>query len=218
MKNIDSIFDFYLKNKLYTEMSEKTQKVFAIIIAISDYNKTMNFNLQTVIKMILLENAKLENLTNKTEANEILNVFYNLETTESLEAKNSIERAKKLNADGIEDELNRIFGRLLIAIGIDIEGNLKLEFDKLYERIVKITDKELEEEKNTRLKYFYYNTYNVTNEYAYLISLLEDIISLKLIELKNSKEANFKEQYVEQNRFYKSMPILNGILEKTKKL
>ena len=218
MKNIESIFDFFLKNKLNVPKEEEANKVFASMIALYNYKKEKDFDLQTVIKMIILNNINTDNLTNKKEVNNILNVFHNLETKESVEAHRCINIAKKLNPLGIEESIDKIYGRLLISVGIDIESYLKLEFQKLYEIIIKITDIELENEKQTRLKYHFYNTYNVTKEYALLISFLEELISIKINELTSKENHKFEKLYEEQKGFYRSMPILSGVLEKTKKL
>lgn len=218
MKNIDSIFDFYLKNKLSFEKDEESKKVFASMIALANYLKEKNFNLSTVIKMIILENTNVDKLTNQKEIKNVLDEFHNLKTNESIEAQKSLETAKKLNPYGIEEELEHIYGRLLISVGIDLESKIQLDFTRLYEIVIKITEKELDSERETRIKYHYYNSYDVTREYAYLISLLEEIISLKIKQIINQENENFEIKYEEQKRFYSNMPILNGILNKTKKL
>lgn len=218
MKNIDSIFDFYLKNRLSIESDEESKKVFASMIALAEYMKDKNFNLPTVIKMIVLENTNVDKLTNQREINNILTEFHNLETNESIIAQNCLETANKLNSKGIEEDLNQIYGRLLISVGIDVESNIQLDFARLYEIVIRITEKELDSERETRIKYYYYNSYDVTREYAYLISLLEEILNLKIKQIINQENKNFETKYEEQKRFYSNMPILNGILNKIKKL
>ena len=42
MKNIDSIFEFYLKNRLSIESDEESKKVFASMIALAEYMKAMD--------------------------------------------------------------------------------------------------------------------------------------------------------------------------------
>ena len=218
MKNIDSIFDFYLKNRLSIESDEESKKVFASMIALAEYMKDKNFNLPTVIKMIVLENTNVDKLTNQREINNILTEFHNLKTNESIIAQNCLETANKLNSKGIEEDLNHIYGRLLISVGIDVESNIQLDFARLYEIVIRITEKELDSERETRIKYYYYNSYDVTREYAYLISLLEEILNLKIKQIINQENKNFETKYEEQKRFYSNMPILNGILNKIKKL
>lgn len=218
MKNIDSIFEFYLKNRLSIESDEESKKVFASMIALAEYMKDKNFNLPTVIKMIVLENTNVDKLTNQREINNILTEFHNLETNESIIAQNCLETANKLNSEGIEENLNQIYGRLLISVGIDVESNIQLDFARLYEIVIRITEKELDSERETRIKYYYYNSYDVTREYAYLISLLEEILNLKIKQIINQENKNFETKYEEQKRFYSNMPILNGILNKIKKL
>lgn len=218
MKNIDSIFNFYVKNKINSKIEEESTIVFASLIALVDYNRQKDFDLQTVIKMIILGNTNPDNLTNKNEVNNILNVLHNVETKESLEAQKCLEKSKKMQSSGIEEDIDKIYGRLLLATGIDIENNLQLEFSKLYEIILKMTNYDIEKEKNNRIKYYYYNTHDVTREYAHLISLLEEIIDIKIKEIKNSEEKDFHEKYETEKQFYRSVPILSGVLEKIKKL
>ena len=161
MKNIDSIFDFYLKNKLSFEKDEESKKVFASMIALANYSKEKNFNLSTVIKMIILENADIDKLTNQKEIKNVLDEFHNLKTNESIEAQKSLETAKKLNPCGIEEELEHIYGRLLISVGIDLESKIQLDFTRLYEIVIKITEKELQELKDSNLEGEIADTYNV---------------------------------------------------------
>lgn len=215
MNNIESIFNFYIQNRMNIKEEQGAQKALAAMISLHEYEKEKNFDLSTVLKMILLENLNTEKLTNKEEVHNILNVLENIETIESSIVRKCIEQAKKLDCSGIEKDLNKIYGRLLLSVAIDLESNLKLEFTRLYETLIKLTEKELEEEKEIRLKYQYYKIYDVTKEYAYLISLLEEIIHIKL---ESQEENNFKTKYEEQKYFYRSMPILSGVLEKTKKL
>lgn len=214
MKNIESIFDFYLKNKINTK--DYSQKVFAAMIALAEYEKEKNFDLQTVIKMIMLKNINIEKLTNQSEIKSLLEELDTNETNESQEANKCIEKATKLSPYGIEEEINSIYGRLLLSVGIDIESSLQLEFTRLYKRVIRLTSEELETEKTTRLKYCHYNIYDVTEEYAHLISFLEENLRLKIGEVK--AENDFIKVYQEQKGFYRSMPILSGVLEKTKKL
>ena len=213
MKNIESLFDFYIRNRMHTTSNEIANKVFATMIAVNNYTNCEEYNLSKIVKMIILDGSNTNKIVNKGKIKAILEELYQGETNESQEVKKCLEMAEKLQSDGIEDDLEQIYGALLLSTGIDIECGLKLDFNKLYEKIVRITTFELEKEKNTRLKYCYHNIYNVTEEYSYLILFLEKIISLKLKEQKE-----FNEAYEEQKRFYRSMPILSGILEKTKKL
>ena len=214
MKNIKGIFEFYLKNRINPK--DYSQKVFASMIALAEYEKEKNFDLQTVIKMIMLKNINIEKLTNQSEINSLLEELEMNETYESQEASKCIEKAKNLSSYGIEEEINSIYGRLLLSVGIDIESKLQLEFTRLYERVIRLTSEELENEKTTRLKYCHYNIYDVTEEYAHLISFLEENLRLKIGEIK--AENDFIKVYQEQKGFYRSMPILSGVLEKTKKL
>lgn len=216
MKNIESIFDFYIKNKLHTTLEEQSDKFFASIFAIVNNTNIKNYDLVKVINMIILDGIDIGKLINKSKIKALLEELYAGQTNESQIVKKCLEKAKNMKSNGIEDDINNIYGKLLLAVGINIECDLKLDFNRLYERIIKITYSELEKEKNTRLKYCYYNIYDVTEEYAYLISFLEELISIKINETKEQKD--FDEVYEKEKGFYRSMPILNGILEKTKKL
>ena len=168
--------------------------------------------------MIMIDGSSVEELTNKKEIKRILDKLLDKDTNESKEVQKCKDKAKILNSKGIEEDINELYGRLLISVAIDIESNLKLDFSRLYERIIKITFNELENEKNIRLKYCYHNIYDVTEEYAYLISFLEENIRLKIKESKEERKQTFNQIYQEQKGFYKQMPILSGVLEKTKKL
>lgn len=216
MKNIESLFDFYIKNRLYTTIEEQSNKFFASIFAIVDPANNRNYDLTKVINMIILDGIDIEKLINKNEIKDILDELYSNQTNESKVAKKCLERAKNMKSDGIENDLSHIYGRILLSVGINIECGLKLDFDRLYERVIKLTTSDLEREKNTRLKYCYYNIYDVTEEYAYLISFIEELINMKINETKEQRD--FNEAYEEEKGFYRSMPILNAVLEKTKKL
>lgn len=213
MKNIESLFDFYIQNKLHTTLEEQSDKFFASLFALFEYGSNRNYNLSKVVNMIILDGINTDKLTNKDEIKAILEELYSNATLESKEAKKHLEKAKNMKPNGIEKDINNFYGKLLLSVGINIECSLGLDFNKLYERVMKLTTVDLEKERNTRLKYCYHNIYDVTEEYAYLISFLENLVSLKVDEVKE-----FEKRYESEKRFYRSMPILNGILEKTKKL
>ena len=214
MKNIDSIFDFYIKNKLQ-EKERANEKVISVINALNDYIEKRNFDLSKVIKMIILDNNNINKLKNKNEIKALLEEFDMLATYESLEAKKCLEMAKNIELDKNNKELLDIYGRLLLTVAINIECNLKLDFNRLYEKIVKITEKEIENEKNIRMKYCHHCIHDVTEEYAYLITLLNEIVSKKINY--NQELQEFDSKYENEKQLYRSMPILNGVLEKTKK-
>lgn len=213
MKNIESLFDFYIKNKLYTTKEEKEKKVLASIFAVIDNFKDKSFDLSKVIEMIMLDNLNTDKLINKSEIKAILEEFYSNQTNESQEAKKCQENAKNMKFEEIEGINESVFGRLLLSVGIDIEYGLKLDFNRLYKKVIEIEKDELDYETNERLKYCYYCNHDVTEEYAYLISILEEIVKEKI-----NKSEEFNKSYEEQKKFYRSMPILNVILDKTKKL
>ena len=213
MKYTESLFDFYIKNRLHTTLEELSNKVFASMLAIINCENDKNNDLSKIIKMIILEGINIDKLTKQDKIKAVLDEFNIGQTNESKEAKKCLERAKNMGSKGIEEDLSHIYGRLLLAVGLETECELKLDYNRLYERIVKITTYDLEKEKNIRLKYCYHNIYDVTEEYAYLISFLEELTDLKIQEQKE-----FDKAYEEEKRFYRSMPILSAVLEKTKKL
>ena len=216
MKNVENIFDFYLKNKLFTSLKEESKKVLASILALTNYKNNISLDLSKIIKMIILNDIDVDKLSNKSQIKAIIEEYYDDQTIESKEAKKCLENAKNMKSKGIERDLQHIYGRLLLTIGIDIECNLKLDFDKLYERIIKISPQELEKEKQMRIKYCYHNHYDAIEEYAYLISFLEELTSIKLKKEQDQNE--FEKKYEIEKKFYRSMPILSSVLEKTKKL
>ena len=214
MNNIDSIFDFYIKNKLQ-EQEIANKKVISVINALNDYIEKRNFDLSKVIKMIILDKSKISKLKNRNEIKVILEEFDMMSTIESLEAKKCLEMAKNVKLDENNIELLDIYGRLLLTVAINVECNLKLDFNRLYEKIVKITEKEIENEKNIIMKYCYHCIHDVTEEYAYLITFLNEIIGKKINY--NQELQEFDSKYENEKQIYRSMPILNGVLEKTKK-
>ena len=214
MYKTDNIFEFYLNNKINNNKENEINMILATIIALSNYLVNMNFELSKVIKLIIVENTITEKLSNQKEIKELLEELNNEQTNESKIAKKCLKETSIIKKDEtVINNLNHLYGRLLLAFGINIEYDLKLDFNKLYRKILSITSQDIKEEKETRNKYCYYGKHDVTEEYADLITLLEELISLKVNKLEN-----FNGQYEQEKTYYRSMPILSSILEKTKKL
>ena len=133
MKYTESLFDFYIKNRLHTTLEELSNKVFASMLAIINCENDKNNDLSKIIKIIILEGINIDKLTKQDKIKAVLDEFNIGQTNESKEAKKCLERAKNMGSKGIEEDLSHIYGRLLLSVGIDIESKLQLEFTRLYE-------------------------------------------------------------------------------------
>ncbi len=210
----DNIFEFYLNNKINADKEKETNIILATLIALSNYITYMDFELSKVIKMIIIENTNTEKLSNQKEIKELLEELHSDQTKESIMAKKCMKQTLLIEKnEDIINKINHLYGRLLLSFGINIECDLKLDFDKLYRKILSITKQDIKQEKEERNKYCYYGYHDVTKEYSHLICILEELMSLKLNE-----ESEFKNSYEQEKSYYRSMPILSSILEKTKKL
>ena len=63
MKYTESLFDFYIKNRLHTTLEELSNKVFASMLAIINCENDKNNDLSKIIKMIILEGINIDKLT-----------------------------------------------------------------------------------------------------------------------------------------------------------